>query len=103
MTIQFNTDKTIDWDQRHNDHFSELIKEELDRFSDHITRVEVHLSDENGSKEGPDDIRCLMEVRVEGRKPIAASNKADTIEQSLTGVISKIKASLSKIVERFQN
>ena len=77
MTVQINTDRTIEWDQRHNDHFSSLIKEELDRFSEHITRVEVHLSDENGSKKGVNDIRCLMEVRIEGKKPIAVSDQSD--------------------------
>lgn len=99
MTVQINTDKTIEWDQRHNEHFSTLIKEELNRFSDHITRVEVHLSDENGSKKGVNDIRCLLEVRVEGRKPIAASNQSDTIEQSVTGAITKIRAALKTILE----
>jgi len=99
MTVQINTDKTIEWDQRHNDHFSALIKEELDRFSDHITRVEAHLKDENGSKKGVNDIRCLLEVRVEGRKPIAASNQSDTIEQSVSGALTKIKAALKTILE----
>ena len=103
MTIQFNHDKTIDWDQRHDDHFSSILKEDLDRFSDHITRVEVHLSDQNGAKEGPNDIRCLLEVRVEGMRPIAVSDDSDSIEQSISGATTKAKASLSKIIERFQN
>ena len=76
MTIQFNSDKTIQWDQRHNEHFSSVVKDSLDRFSDHVSRVEVHLSDENGAKSGADDIRCLIEVRIEGRKPIAVSDQA---------------------------
>ncbi|MDX2361466.1 MAG: HPF/RaiA family ribosome-associated protein [Crocinitomicaceae bacterium] len=100
MTIQFNTDKTIDWDERHNDHFTAIVKEELDRFSTHITRVEVHLSDENGSKDGVNDIRCLLEVRIEGRQPIATSDQSDTIEQSMSGAIIKMQASLKTILER---
>lgn len=99
MTIQINTDKTIEWDQRSNEHFTALITEELGRFSDHITRVEVHLSDENGSKKGVNDIRCLMEVRVESRKPIAGTHKADTIEQSVSGAIDKAKASLKTMLD----
>lgn len=100
MTVQINTDKTIEWDQRHNEHFTGLISEELDRFSEHITRLEVHLSDENGAKNGANDIRSLIEVRVEGRKPIAASNQSDTIEQSISGAITKVLASLKTILER---
>ena len=40
MKIQFNTDKTIDWDDRHSDHFSAEINDGLHRFSDKITRIE---------------------------------------------------------------
>jgi ribosome-associated translation inhibitor RaiA len=103
MTIQINTDKNIEWHERHTEHYSAFIEEELDRFSDHITRVEVHLSDENGPKEGHDDIRCLMEVRVEGLQPIVASDQLDTIEQSVSGALTKINASLKTILERNYN
>ena len=37
-----------------------------ERFSAHITRVEVHLGDENAGKRGSDDKRCMMEARLEG-------------------------------------
>jgi ribosome-associated translation inhibitor RaiA len=100
MTIQINTDKNTEWNQRHDDHFSELIREALNRFSDHITRVEVHLSDENGGKEGQNDIRCLIEVRVEGQQPIAASDNSDSIEQSVSSALTKLNASLKTKLER---
>ncbi len=100
MMIQINTDRTIEWHQRHNEHFKTLVSEELDRYGDHITRVEIHLSDENGPKEGINNIRCLMEVRLEGRQPIATSDQADNIELSVAGAIVKMQASLKTILER---
>lgn len=103
MKIQFNTDKTIEWNERLDTYFSTQIRDELDRFTDQITRVEVHVSDENGIKEGFNDIRCLMEVRVEGKQPIASSNQADTIKQSISGAISKVKATLKTTLERTHN
>lgn len=103
MIIQFNTDKTIEWDEKHDDHYTELIKEELDRFSDQISRVEVHISDENGPKEGLNNIRCLLEVRIEGRQPIATSDQADNIELSVSGAIEKMQASLKTLLERNYN
>ena len=103
MTIQFNSDKTIQWDQRHNEHFSSVVKDSLDRFSDHVSRVEVHLSDENGAKSGADDIRCLIEVRIEGRKPIAVSDKADTMEKAISGALDKSKAALKNAIEKMNN
>lgn len=100
MTIQINTDKNIEWNDRNNKHFSGMISEELDRFSDHITRVEVHLSDENASKEGNNDIRCLVEVRVQGQQPIAASSNTNTIEQSISSALTKINAALKTKLDR---
>lgn len=99
MMIQINTDKAIPWDQRNAEHFSAIISEELDRFSENITRVEVHLSDVNGAKKGANDIRCLMEVRIEGRQPIAGTDLAVTVEQAVSGAIDKVKASLRSILD----
>lgn len=67
MTIQFNTDKTISGSVGDTAPFIAQITDELSRFSSHITRIELHLSDENGNKDGLNDIRCLIEARLEGK------------------------------------
>ena len=103
MKIQFNTDKNISGDERNDQHFTSLIAESLERFQSHITRVEVHLSDENGSKNGVHDIRCLLEARIEGKQPIAVSSQADTVELALSGALDKMKNSLETILGRIQN
>jgi ribosome-associated translation inhibitor RaiA len=103
MKVQFNTDKTINGDERHEDFFTTQIAEELDRFQSHITRLEVHVSDENGKKEGLEDIRCLLEARLEGMQPIAVSNQADTIDLAVSGALNKLKASLKTTLGRSQN
>lgn len=94
MIIQFNTDKTIDGAERHQEFFSDQIEKALERFQSQITRVEVHISDENGKKDGINDIRCLMEARLEGKKPTAVSQQSATIEQSVSGALNKLKAAL---------
>jgi ribosome-associated translation inhibitor RaiA len=103
MKIQFNTDKSINGDERHEDFFTSQIEEELDRYQSHISRIEVHVTDENGNKEGINDIRCLLEARIEGRQPIAVSCQAGTIQEAISGAIDKIKASLETIMGRIQN
>lgn len=103
MKIQFNTDKTISGDEKNQDFFSDQIAEELERFASHITRIEVHISDQNGKKEGMNDILCLLEARLEGRQPIAVSDQADTIEEAVSGAIDKLKTSLETILGRLQN
>ena len=101
MKIQINTDKTVNGDQRHQDYFTSLITEGLKKYSDHITRIEVHLSDENGNKEGFNDIRCFMEARLEKNQPIIAiTDQSNTVELAVSRAINKLKASLEKMHER---
>jgi hypothetical protein len=103
MNIQFNTDKTVNGNEKQELHFTSLIAETLNRFQSHITRIEVHVSDENGSKKGVDDIRCLLEARMEGRQPISVSAQAGTIEAAVASALDKLKASLETIIGRIQN
>jgi ribosome-associated translation inhibitor RaiA len=103
MKIQFNTDKTINGDESIQNHFTSLIAESLSRFQSHITRIEVHLSDQNGQKEGLNDVHCLMEARIEGRQPIAVSCNADSNESAVSGAIDKLKNSLETILGRIKN
>jgi ribosomal subunit interface protein len=103
MKIQFNTDKNVNGSERQQDFFTSQITEELQRYQSHITRIEVHLSDENGNKEGINDIRCLLEARLEGKQPIAVSCQAENVELAISGAIDKIQASLETILERISN
>lgn len=100
MKIQINTDKSVEGTEKFNTYITSRILEKMQRYSSHITRVEVHISDENGKKEGPNDIRCLMEARLEGRQPIAVSNQDKTEEQAVSGAIEKLRASLETVIGR---
>ena len=62
--------------------------------------LEVHLSDENGSKDGIHDKKCLLEARLEGRQPIAVTALASTYELAVNSAIDKLKASLNTILGR---
>ncbi len=103
MKIQVNTDKNISGNEKLRSWLIALISEELNRFSHQITRIEVHLSDENGSKEGQDDKRCMIEARLEGLNPIAVDNNANTREQAIEGAVEKLKTSLDKILGRLKD
>ena len=102
MTILINTDNTLSGEKRSDDFFTYQITEALHRFESHITRIEVHLKDESGKKDGFNDISCLLEARLEGRQPIAITNQADTIELAITGAIDKIKTSIETILGKIQ-
>lgn len=102
MIIQLNTDKNLAGTEKLNAYLTSLISEELSRFSHQITRVEIHLSDENGAKEGFNDKRCMIEARLEGMKPIGVTNFADTQELAVDGAIEKLKTSLETITGRLK-
>lgn len=102
MIIQINTDKAIDGDKNNIDYFSELIREELKRYESNITRIEVHLKDENGNKEGYKDMLCMIEVRLKGKQPIAVTNQGDTVSLAITGAISKLNTAVKTIVEKVE-
>jgi ribosome-associated translation inhibitor RaiA len=103
MIIQINTDKNLSVHEEFKDQLNDLLSEELSRFSEHITRLEVHLSDENGSKEGINDKRCLLEARLEGRQPIAVTGLANTYELAVNSAIDKLTAALDTILGRLRN
>ena len=103
MTIQLNTDKNLRVHEGFGTKLDDLLSKELSRFSEHITRLEVHLSDENGSKEGINDKRCLLEARLEGRQPIAVSGLANTYELAVNSAIDKLKTSLDTILGRIRS
>ncbi len=86
MQIQINTDKNISGDEEVSQNVEDTLRRVLGRFSDRITRIEVHLSDENSaSKSGITDKRCLLEVRLAGQQPIVVNDQAQSIEKAVTG------------------
>jgi len=97
VRIQINTDRNIEGRAALADQFSGVVESALSRFSGQITRVEVHLSDENSDKKGGDDeMRCVMEARIEGRQPVAVTHQAASLDQAVEGAADK----LARLIER---
>jgi len=94
MQIQFNTDESVDGREALARHAKEVVQRVLGRFSDDVTRVEIHLSDVNGQKTGENDKRCLMEARVAGRQPVAVTDQTGSLHQAIDGAAQKLKRSL---------
>jgi len=103
MKIQINTDHTISENDRIDNSFETLIEDSLKYYSEHITRIEVHLSDENGNKEGLNDKRCMIEARLEGKQPIAVTAQEDSIEEALNNALEKMEALLKTDLGRMKN
>ena len=100
MLIQVNTDNTIGGHEPMAAETREAVAHALRHFSDHITRVEVHIEDENGPKGGKNDIRCALEARLQGREPIAVTDHADTVQGAVHGAAKKLAALIEHTLGR---
>lgn len=78
------------------------LEDVLARFAQHITTVEVHYADENGSKGGGDDVRCSLEVRFEGTAPIGVTNHHGDLMVALEGAADKAVRSLEHHLGRMR-
>lgn len=103
MQIQVNTDNNIEGSARMSAYFSEILEDALSRFAEQITRIEVHLSDENAGKEGSDDKRCLLEARLKGLRPIVVSHNAENLDYAVNGAIDKLVKSLESTIGKLRN
>jgi len=104
MQIQINTDRNIECHEALAAQLTGVVESALSRDSDHITRVEVHLSDENSDKKGGnDDMRCVMEARLEGRQPIAVTHRAATLDQAVDGAANKLTRLIESTLGRLRD
>ena len=94
IQVQINTDHNIDGREAPAAHFRGIVETALHRFSDQVTRVEVHLSDQSGGHGGEPNgqnvKRCLMEARLAGREPVAVTHQAATLHQAVDGAAGKL-------------
>jgi ribosomal subunit interface protein len=98
MNIQVNTDHNIEGSAELNSYVEDNLTEHFDRFKGAITRIEVHLSDENAGKVSQNDKRCLLEARIANHQPIVVSHHADTIHQAIEAASDKLLRSLDNMV-----
>jgi ribosome-associated translation inhibitor RaiA len=100
MQIQIHTDHHIEGHEALVTWATGEIKNALSHHSAHITRVEVHLSDENGHKSGTHDKRCVMEARLQGRQPLAVTEHAPTLYLCVTGAAEKLNRLIESTLGR---
>ena len=103
MQIQINTDHNIDGREALSKHIRQVVERALNHESAHITRVEIHLADENGPKTGTRDMRCTMEARLEHHQPIAVVFDAATVHQAVDGATDKLVRLVSHTLGRLRD
>jgi len=100
MKMQINTDNHITGRGALVEQAEATLTSALGHLVEHVTRVEVHLSDENGEKARGRDKRCVMEARLESHQPIAVTDEADSLDEAIAGAADKLKRSLDHTLSR---
>ncbi|MFN2442368.1 MAG: HPF/RaiA family ribosome-associated protein [Thermoanaerobaculia bacterium] len=103
IDVQVNTDSSIDGTEALIANVEASINSGLARFAERITRVEVHLSDQNAGKGGTDDKRCMLEARLEGLQPIAVTDTSGTIVQAVDGAVGKLKRAIQSTLGKLRD
>lgn len=101
MQIQIHTDHNIKGHQTLIEQISSVVENSLNRYSEHITHVDVHLSDENSNKKGGENkIRCMIEAQLKGRQPSAVTHQATTLDEAVEGASNKMVNLIENSLER---
>ncbi|MEM9065578.1 MAG: ribosome-associated translation inhibitor RaiA [Planctomycetota bacterium] len=78
----------------------ESVEKAVGRFSERVTRIEVHLGDHNAHKKGPDDKRCMIEARPAGADPLVAEAHDEDLYKAIGQASDKIRSVLTRHFER---
>ena len=102
MQIQLNTDKNFVGSPELLERVEQMLEQELKHVCDELTRIEVHLNDENSAKGGEGDKRCLLEARVRGLPPIAAEHRAANVELAIRGAAAQLDRALKNALGKLR-
>jgi hypothetical protein len=91
MQVIVNTDHNISLTEDSTGDIESSVEAALAHFGSHLTGVEVHLSDESAGRSTGADISFRLEVRPEGRNPKFATDNAATVDEALSGALTKMK------------
>ena len=82
MQVQFNSDSSVMGTENVAERIEASVRDKLARFDERLTRIEIHVRDENGAKHGADDKACTIEARPRGGKPIGVTEGASTVDDA---------------------
>ncbi|HEY0285714.1 MAG TPA: HPF/RaiA family ribosome-associated protein [Pseudomonas sp.] len=103
MQIQVNSDNHIESSVRLEEWVRNTVESTLDRYEEDLTRIEVHIQDENGDKPGPHDIRCQMEARPKGHQPVSVTHKASSLDLAVDGAAVKLDHALEHLFGKLRS
>ena len=96
MQFQFNSDSSVMGTDNVAVRIEAQMRHTLGRFEDRLTRLEVHVSDENARKGGGDDKCCTIEARPRGGRAIGVSEHAAKVDDAARKAASTLAQRLDR-------
>ncbi|WP_029524329.1 HPF/RaiA family ribosome-associated protein [Polaromonas glacialis] len=103
MQIQINSNNSIETGEPFERWATAELNASFSRYKDDITRIEVHMSDENGEKVSPDHTRCMMEARLANREPVAVNHHGANQDEAFRGASDKLKRVLEHTLGKLRD
>lgn len=103
MKIQVNTDSSVEGSDAHTKIVETTIHTALDRYGDRLTRVEAHLSSDDGAGKNETGISCLLEARPTSMDPVVVTGAGDTIEHACNDATRKMQSLLDSTFGRIDS
>ncbi len=103
MDVLVSSDHSITTSESLASRITSVVRSGLDRWSDRITRVQVHLSDAGGQRRSKHDQRCAMEAHLGGLKPIAVHDEAGEILVAVGGCIERLTRAIERVLGRLED
>ena len=100
MQFQFNTDHTVMGTANVAERIEAMMRTKFARFADRLTRIEVHVTDENGHKHGHDDKSCMIEVRPRGGRPIGVTEHGSKVDAAARKAAQTMVQRLERVLGR---
>jgi ribosome-associated translation inhibitor RaiA len=102
MQVQINHDNHVRIGEEVSERLTQVLEGSLSQFVDRITRIEMHLGDENAGKAGESDKRCMLEARLANLAPIAVTHQAESLQLAFEGALEKLERALSHAIGKLQ-
>ena len=105
MQVQIRTDHNIEGSEALINRSKAVLEDALNRVSDRISSVDVHLSNQNSDRhqDGNDSMRCMIEARLEGLQPLAVTDQAATLDQAVDGATDKLTRLIDHTLGRLEH
>lgn len=95
MQVQINTANNVAGREALMESIEANVRNRLARYESRLTRVEVHVGDENGEGAEGGDKRCVM-ARPAGLDPVTVTELASSIDQATAGALGKLSTALER-------